>query len=322
MAEYHFTVQLPAARSGGTPDCDKWTFHHILPWKYFYCLAGILGYYYSGALNSFVRGSPQLNTPEAIADLPDTTGALGTIVTCNKDIAHSAGISIMSFVEMKNVIDKLARTSGSVTERITGATSKDKLHAALVECTSPKFGGFPGMDGKQRSDDPGSTMEKTKPRNGDTAWWNAVTQIGETMQTASYWANLRDRQGCKDLNSAVYGDKVKFKLTNENLDLILAHLRTVTAPGYNNNVLAFDETAWLVDIPTGKWGMTVAADDFTYGAPTAEVPAASYKFTVSSTDAHAGKSKFLEMTRCPGVDNERNILKPTSASAKIINTPA
>lgn len=318
MAEYHFVVKLPAARSGGTPDCNKWTFHHILPWKYFYCLSAVLGYYYAGALNSFVRGSPVYGTAEGIADLPDTAGAFGDIVTCNKSIVHSVGASIFSFVDMKRLIDGLARTKGgSATEKITGASSADRLRSALVECTSPVFGGFPGMDGKQRSDDPGSSMEKTRPFNGEVAWWNAVTAIGNALELASYWPRPKDRDGCKAIASSVYGDKVKFKLTNESLDLILGHLRTVVTPAYNSAVLGFDEKTWLVDIPRGRWGITVAENDYLYAS--VEVGAGTYKFMVSSVDAHAGKSAFIEMTRCPGVDNEKNILKPTASSAKVIN---
>jgi hypothetical protein len=316
MAEYQFVVQLPEARTGGTPVCDKWTFHHILPWKFFYCLAALLGYYYAGSLNSFVRGTAPYNTQEAIADLPKTKEALGSIVSCDDAIVHSAGRSIMSFVEMKTVIDKLARTGGSVTERITGATSKDTLHAALVDCTSPVFGGFPGMDGTQRSDDPGSTMERTKPFNGDAAWWTAVTEIGNALQTASYWARPIDRNGCKDLNSAKYGDKVKFKLSNASLDLILGHLRTVTTPTHNNQVIAFDEKSWLVTVPSGTWAFTVTPEDYVFGAK--DVATGSYQFTVSDVDAHAGKKKLLEMTRRAGVDaNVKNILKPTAQSAKL-----
>ncbi|QCP53543.1 hypothetical protein FAZ95_31370 [Trinickia violacea] len=323
MADYQLTVQLPPKRTGKTPDCDSWTFHHILPWKYYYCLAAVLGYYYAGSLNSFVRSSPLYNTPQALAELPNTVTALGSIVTCDSDIVHSAGKSMMSFVEVKNVIDKLARTADSVTERITNATSKETLHAALVSCTSPVFGGFPGMSGDQRSDDPkdaNSKMEPTKPFNGDPAWWTAVTSVGHALQAASYWAKPSDRNGCKDLDSAGYGDKVKFKLSNESLDVILAHLRSVTTPTHNNQVLAFDEKSWLVQIPNGTWGMTVSKNEFLYGAGAAVVPTDSYKFKVSSVDAHAGKTKLLEMTRCPGLENEKNILKPTSASAKIITS--
>jgi hypothetical protein len=316
MADYLFIVQLPARRTGSTPDCDKWTFHHILPWKYFYCLAAILGYYYAGSLNSFVRSSPVYNSPEAIADLPDTRAALGSIVTCDDDIVHSAGRSMMSFADMKNVIDKLARSGGSVTERIIGATSKDTLHAALVDCTSPIFGGFPGMDGDQRSDDPKSTMEKTRPFNGDQAWWTAVTSIGNALQTASYWARPKDRNGCKDLDTAKYGDKIKFKLSNATLDVILGHLRTATAPTHNNQVLTFDEKSWLVKIPSGTWGITVTPEAYVFGAK--DVATASYQFQVSTVDAHAGKSKFIEMTRRAGVDaNVKNVLKPTPESAKL-----
>ncbi|WP_207005380.1 hypothetical protein [Trinickia mobilis] len=320
MADYLFTVQLPADRTGNTPDCDKWTFHHILPWKYYYCLAALLGYYYAGSLNSFVRSSPLYNTPEGIADLPDTKAALGDIVSCDKDIVHSMGRSMMSFAEMKNVIDKLARSGGSVTERITRATSKDALHAALVDCTSPVFGGFPGMSGDQRSDDPkdaADKMEQTKPFNGDPTWWTAVKSIGDALQAASYWAKPADRKGCKDLNTARYGDKVKFKLSNASLDVILGHLRTVTTPTHNNRVLAFDEKSWLVTVPSGTWGISVVHEDYVFGAK--EVATASYKFMVSSVDAHAGKSKFIEMTRRAGANaNVKNILKPTPDSAKLL----
>lgn len=315
MATYSFTVQLPSKRSGGTPDCDKWTFHHILPWKYFYCLSAILGYYYHGSLNSFVKGSVTYNTPEALRELLDTTTAFAPIVVCSTDVIHSVGTSMMSFAEMGRLVNGLARTGGDIVDKISKNSAK--LHDHLVECTSPVFGGFPGMDGNQRSDDPKSSMEQTRPANGEVTWWTAVTEIGKLLERASYWERSSDRQGCKDVRSAVYGDKVKFKLTNDDLDnIIVANLRVLVTPRYNSSVLKFDEKCWLLQHNGSKWSFLVANDDYQY--PSHQPDKSSFSFSVSSTDTHQHRTKHLTMTRCPGNDNEKNILRPTSEAAKLM----
>ncbi|WP_271407778.1 hypothetical protein [Pseudomonas sp. Q1-7] len=315
MATYSFKVQLPPRRSGGTPDCNKWTFHHILPWKYFYCLSAVLGYYYHGTLNSFVRGHATLNTAENRAELLDTATAFAPIVVCSTGITHSGGVSMLSLVEMARLINGLARTGGSVVDKISQNAAR--LHDHLVECTSPVFGGFPGMDGNQRSDDPKSSMEQTRPANGDTAWWTAVTDIGKLLERASLFERSVDREGCKDIKSSVYGDKVKFKLTNEDLDnIIIANLRTVVTPRFNTSVLAFDEKSWFLHHNSSKWSFQVATDDFQF--PSYQPDKSAFKFSVSTTDTHLNRSKHLTMTRCPGVDNEKNILRPTSDAAKLM----
>ncbi|MBN7822811.1 MULTISPECIES: hypothetical protein [Gammaproteobacteria] len=315
MATYSFKVQLPPRRSGGTPDCDKWTFHHILPWKYFYCLSAILGYYYYGTVASFVRGHPTLNTPENRAGLLDTATVFAPIVVCNTSIVQSEGVSMMSLVEMERLINGLARTGGSIVDKIS--QNAVRLHDHFVECTSPVFGGFPGMDGNQRSDDPKSSMELTRPSNGDASWWSAVTDIGKLLERASLFERSSEREGCKDLKSSVYGDRVKFKLTNNDLDnILLANLRTVVTPRFNSSVLAFDEKSWLFHYNGSQWSFVIADDIYHY--PSYRPDKSAFKFSVSTTNTHTNRSKHLPMTRCPGIDNEKNILRPTVDAAKLI----
>lgn len=315
MATYSFTVQLPINRSGGTPDCNKWTFHHILPWKYFYCLSAILSYYYHGSLNSFVKGNKIYDSEKAREELLDTATVFSPIVVCSTNVTHSVSASMLYFIEMGRLVNGLARTGGNIVDDI--ATHPAMLHNILVKCTSPVFGGFPGMDGNQRSDDPKSSMELTRPANGEVAWWTAVTEIGKLLERASYWEQPSDRKGCKDVKSAIYGDKVKFKLTNADLDnILIANLRILVTPHYNSSVLKFDEKCWLLQHNSSKWSFLIADDDYQY--PSYQPDKSSFSFSVSSTNTHLNRSKHLTMTRCPGNDNEKNILRPTSDSAKLM----
>jgi hypothetical protein len=316
MPTYSFKVHLPANRSGTAPECNRWTFHHILPWRYFYCLSALLTYYYHGTLNSFVKDNfKSLNLEaEDLEKLIDIANKFSDVVECSTKIEHSRGSSMLSLAEMGRLIDGLSRNNNGIVNEIAGI----QLKTRLVECTSPIFGGFAGMDGAQRSDDPGPNMEQKRPANGDTAWWTAITDIGKLLERASMFELIKDREGCKDIKSAVNGDWVKFKLTNEDLDnIILASLRTVVKPRFNTTVLAFDEKSWFLDCLGSQWSIKVAENDFEYPAYSQIVPA--FSFSVSETDTHLNRSKHLEMTRCPGVDNAKNILKPTTSAAKIMN---
>lgn len=117
----------------------------------------------------------------------------------------------------------------------------------------------------------------------------------------------------------MYGDKIRFKLSNDDLDnLLLGNLRMLVTPHHNTDVLPFDEKAWAVQYGGAKRPMKVDSDSFAY--PSLDKAIASYSFSVSSIDAHllanTSNSNFLTFTRCPGIDNEMNILRPTAESAK------
>lgn len=51
-------------------------------------------------------------------------------------------------------------------------------------CGSPGFGGFPGPDPLQRSDDPHHLEEPQRPRSADPVWWDSVKSIGPLTMEA------------------------------------------------------------------------------------------------------------------------------------------
>jgi len=244
--------------------------------------------------------------------------ALQEIVTCSPAVTHTGSPSAMYFYERKKLIDSMSRTAGSVADGVAGAANKTAVHAKLVECTSPVFGGFAGISGTQRSDDPGSAMEQTRPYNGTLAWWTALTNLGNALDQANTQAREHSRtlkNSSKVLRASVYGDTVSFKFNAEDIDnLLFANVRTLATPTLNASVLAFDEHAWALTYSGSQWSFTVA--DFEVADPT--IATTALTFAVSSTDTHAGKSKPLSMTRCPGTDNAMNILRFTPTSTAFV----
>ncbi|WP_339494222.1 hypothetical protein [Pseudomonas sp. RA_105y_Pfl2_P56] len=315
MAEYVFTVKLPAARSGGTPDCDKWTFHHVLPWKYFYCLGSLLGYYQTAVILNY---SQLTGGPPDVANRTTLNTKFKDIVQCNNEITLVK--SLLGMVEAQRLLNGLTRTSNGVADRLATETVSANISKLFVECTSPVFGGFPGMEGKQRNDDPESTMEKNRPFNGNATWWAALQAIGAKLELSSYWAP-NERNGCKDIKSAGYGDKVKFKLTDAHFnDEIFAHLRTLVTPGFNTTVLPFDAKSWLSHYNGSTWSFNITDNQFQvpeYGADLSGL-----RFSVSTINSHAGRKKHVAFTRCPTINNEMNQLRPTKETLKTLNNHA
>jgi hypothetical protein len=315
VAEYVFIVTLPSARSGGTPDCDKWTFHHVLPWKYFYCLGSLLGYYLTALtynFNQLSEGAP------AVANRTTLNTKFNELVECNGEI--NIVKSLIGMVEYQRLLNGLTRTANGMADRLAKESNKANISKLFVECTSPIFGGFPGMEGKQRNDDPASTMEKTRPFNGDAAWWTALQAIGSRLELSSYWVPV-ELKGCKDIKTAGYGDKVKFKLTDAHFnDEILAHLRTLVTPNFNTTVLPFDPKSWLSHYNGSKWSFNITENAFEvpeYGADLSAL-----RFSVSTVDSHAGRKKHVAFTRCPTINNEMNQLRPTKDTLKTLNNHA
>lgn len=304
MAEYEMIVRLPESRTGKTPDCGGWTFHHVLPWKYFYCLSAILSFYYYSAAKSY-RGDGELDAKLAF---------FNGIVSCDKDIAHGANCTIFKFREIAHLIDSLKRTNNSIVGRIDDwVNSADRMRQLLVECTSPNFGGFPGMDGKQRSDDPESNMEKTRPYNGPIEWWAALMAIGNTLEHISSFPPAK-LGNCKQLKHSAYGDSVKFKLSDNHIENLLAQVRVLSSPAFNNSVLPFDEKSWQLNYQGNMWSFVIANNIFQHAAYNPDK--SLFAFKVTSDNSHFNRSKHIEMTRCPGIDNEKNVLRPTTEGAK------
>ena len=142
------TLSVPILNSkkmGGksTPAVQNWTYHHVLPVRYYYLAASVLLRVAALAEDDAARSVQQT-----------------TLAGMAKTTAQQAEIG-----------DLMGRVRNG--ETFTDA----EFQAAARHCGAPAFGGFPGPDGSTRPFDPGSTVEPVRPRSARTDWWDALRSI-------------------------------------------------------------------------------------------------------------------------------------------------
>lgn len=162
------TFQIPyTSREGHCPDVGGWTYHHILPVRYYWCAAFIMLklirlQYCQGQGIDKIKTFTQEFGKEA-------SGFDGDIATKSDIIA-----SIMSLHHAggNNVRPGLAADQ----------SNPENMAAIARECTGPRYGGFAGMNGSsQRTDDPGSRIEKKRPLSFPEEKWALVQEVGNIL---------------------------------------------------------------------------------------------------------------------------------------------
>jgi hypothetical protein len=195
MPEMSFTVKFPDSRPGGTTPDGDWTYHHVLPWRYYYLCGYVLcmAYRYMIVMdNEASRGkSKQRNVGVAISALAtgfwDTTKkAINTKALKTEFGAHCENFNFGQEVDaaglwtlLKGVVtadphqlDTDVRNSGQFSP-----------NAVALACLGPRFGGFWGINGGQRIDDPEEHREKMRPRSSDVNWWTNLTAVGTALES-------------------------------------------------------------------------------------------------------------------------------------------
>lgn len=132
----------------GTPRVGEWTYHHVLPVRYYFTLASL-------CTNLIAQGAPG-------TQLVTDASAILSAMPCNG--------ANREFVRAFCV------------NKVGTATESDMIDAAK-RCASPPWGGFGGMQPPQRCDDPGSLPEQRRPLSGSANWWAAL-QIVQTRLDA------------------------------------------------------------------------------------------------------------------------------------------
>jgi hypothetical protein len=236
--QYDFDVKI-IERQGSIPKCDGWTYHHVLPWKYYYSLSSILMYYYISVLISSTK--LDINARANYIETKATSGSIVPETKISVEKIFNPNISCLqpisrkfSYMQLHNFSYCLCALARTPEGFIDNVLTKDGLAAQiLTNGTSPIFGGFSGMDGSQRSDDPGSSREKNKPLSGAKEWWSSLTNIGIYLEKASE----------NKIIDAKKDDVIHFNFSDDELDFIILALIPL-ALKYNYTVLSFNANDW------------------------------------------------------------------------------
>jgi len=226
LPELKFQVPYES-REGHCPDCDDWTFHHVLPVRYFWCTAFIVV-----KLIRLLKCKDQgvKNVDEKM--LEAEFGTEEAINFCQQLNAERK--------ELVNSCKHLHRTPAN--NKVGTQLGKDSqldlsnpndIAAIAHDLTGPKYGGFAGMKPDQRSDDPGSRVERTKPASFPEQQWNLLQELAAVLE--------QSLQGLKDKSNGPF----QCSLNHDRANVILHCLRTLTAE-HGRGVPPFNPSDWRI----------------------------------------------------------------------------
>jgi hypothetical protein len=189
MPALAFTVKLPAARPGQAQRQteDGWTYHHILPWRYYFLMGAMLVHMFRAMLATRVRYYTSLSpgTPLRIA-------AENEMVELRRGLRAVYGDEAEGFdddlarvpMHLWQTIRQLDRQGGTLIDEVVRATRRINADAIALETLAPAFGGFAGMDGSRfRADDPGENYEEQKPNSLDNLQWSRISEIRQVCRS-------------------------------------------------------------------------------------------------------------------------------------------
>ncbi len=178
MPELTFTIP-DASRSMNTPACDSWTYHHILPYRYFRSAAYIL---------------IKLIRLLELKVKKDQGGDLGTALA--EEFGASDALDVLNDLEVnkREVIEICANlhhspgTSKEITDLRTfpgpDLSDPDVIMGTAKLLGNPKYGGFAAMDPGHRADDPKSGREKNRPPSFNAEQWKTLKNLGNVLERA------------------------------------------------------------------------------------------------------------------------------------------
>lgn len=217
MAEMSFKVKFPDRRPGGTTPDGDWTYHHVLPWRYYYLCGYVLcmAYQYMVIMDNAASRSKsgQRNTGEAIAGLAsaywdnskkeiDRKGVLAKFGKNSWDFNFGAELDAAGLWKLTKGIVTADANFLDTAVRNSGVFDPDVVARA---CLGPPFGGFWGINGGQRTDDPEELRERVRPRSSDLNWWTNLNAIGTALE--SFAAAIQENlPSSRELNITIKED--------------------------------------------------------------------------------------------------------------------
>lgn len=134
-----------AQMNSGTPRSEDWTYHHVLPVRYYFTLASVCAHMVA---DDTLQKATRKLAKEVLRAMPCNGGNADKVETFCSEAKSATGIPL--------------------TDRAAKAVAVARL------CASPLWGGFAGMAPSQRCDDPGSNPEPNRPLSGGPDWWSGL----------------------------------------------------------------------------------------------------------------------------------------------------
>jgi hypothetical protein len=221
MAQITFSFTI-GTRGDSTPGDRGFTYHHVLPWRYYYTLGRILvevvRLKVAGTKDSFGEDAAIDEFRQGFKDGKAVGKAYGADYSAFlADDTHSPS-------DLVKVINKLGKV-GNPGYRVASLIATDP-HTISNQCGAPYGGGFLGPAPEHRTDDPKTEFEPKRPISVKTGLWSALSLIRTRLESC-----------CPALAAAKSGTKITATVSNDDLDQFLASIDDVTnwtgAPGFD-----------------------------------------------------------------------------------------
>lgn len=253
MSEISFDVNF-GSRNDATPTHDGYTYHHVLPWRYYYLAGYILG--------SVAR----------LHVLRDTTltgkyieQAVKVLRSKNLPLDKEYGKGYEAFdndlsMSVKDLLDMCFRMHGVGVQNVNSIEAilrgeEFDLTAIGDRCSAPSFGGFLGMAPGHRKDDPKSNPEMIRPFGSSEAWFGALALLQKALEAIA-----------PGITAAKAKSQIKANLTHEKFDKLIQQLRTLIRD--HNNFYPFQASDWYIDYNGPKdWVYINGVPNNMYTAP-------------------------------------------------------
>jgi hypothetical protein len=148
MIRIQLSQKTRSEMNTSTPRDGDWTYHHVLPVRYYFTIAYLCAYMVVNKAADSAISKDARACLKAMANNGANRGKIDTLSGAGKSESEKA----------KAVLD----------------------HAKM--CASPLFGGFAGMNPEQRCDDPKEGPEPNRPESADVGWWAALQLLKEHVE--------------------------------------------------------------------------------------------------------------------------------------------
>lgn len=219
-----FDMTLPSGTET-TPDCDRWTFHHVLPRRY----------YFSCAYTLVMATRHQCTDQNQLNGLTRHAAYAAIKRVCDEDARNPA------YGSGSSTFGRLSLTAGQLIKLIKKMANNDfdgtllnhglDAEKLALTCRAPKFGGFAGMDGAQRAKDPDERPEPIRPHSASKDWWGALSILRKHLDSC-----------CQALADATGGKTVSVAAEKSDVEGIITQLNLLT--GNHDRVHPFFPKDW------------------------------------------------------------------------------
>ncbi|WP_108260372.1 hypothetical protein [Mangrovicoccus ximenensis] len=237
MPKLKFKIAF-AARSDNTPSEGGWTYHHVLPWRYYY----LMGYVIANVARLRYLTTDYTIKDDALAAAIKAEKAASGSKT-KDEFGDEAADFLREIRESGPALLRLlqplhgsaaGREPNSIQQSIISAGKFD-LGAIGNLCGAPRFGGFLGMAPEHRAADPGDLPERLKPLSADEGWWGLLAVLSETVSGI-----------CPAIAGTKAGETKDAALDVKQFRLLLETVRKLT-DSHNSKPKKMDAADWYID---------------------------------------------------------------------------